>query len=150
MKYNGVLFTGKKKLIVILLIFAVSLFGKPIAVTSEQVESVLGKSPKLIDIRQPHEWKEIGMIPNSYKMTFFDKNGKQNLPKWLVIFQRVVKSPDQPFGLVSTYTKDAKFVANILSSMGYRKVYYLEGGITDWVKNSGRVIDPDNRPTLKK
>ena len=62
----------------------------------------------------------------------------------------VVKSPDQPFGLDSTYTKDAKFVANILSSMGYRKVYYLEGGITDWIKNGGRVIDPDNRPTLKK
>lgn len=140
----------KRFLIFVFVFFTMSLFAKPIAISSEQVENVLGKSPKIIDIRQPSEWKKTGMIPNSYKMTFYDKKGQQNLPKWLVVFQRVVKSPDQPFGLVSHDTVDAKFVANILSSMGYRKVYYVKGGMTEWLNSGGKVIDPDNRPKLRK
>lgn len=134
----------------VLILLSINLFAKPIAVSSEQVANVLGKSPKLIDLRGPKEWKKTGMIPNSYKMTFYHKKGKKDLAKWLNVFQRVVKSPNQPFGLVSTHTKKAKAVAKFLSSMGYRKVYYLDGGIADWIEQGGQVIELNKRPTLKK
>jgi rhodanese-related sulfurtransferase len=100
---------------------------------NQALQALLAEGVPVIDIRRAEEWRETGVIENSHLLTFFDQQGRYNLPEWLAALGKIVASKDQPFILICRTGNRTGLLSRALSEqLGYRKVYNVSKGITDW------------------
>jgi len=126
-----------KKTIFALLLLATSLMAELTQVwaTPEFAE----KNIKIIDIRTPAEWKETGIIKDSYTITFFDERGNFNVANFLKQLNSVVKK-DEQFALICRVGSRTGMVSEFLSEkLGY-KVINLKGGIMKMIHDGYKTV----------
>jgi hypothetical protein len=46
-------------------------------------------------VRRQDEYQQYGIIPNAHKLTFFDKNGKYNIERWLHDLSKIVETTER-------------------------------------------------------
>jgi len=110
-------------------------------ITNKNLELAIKEGIAVIDIRRLDEWKDTGLVPSSHKLTFFDENGKYDLTKWMIDFEKIVKNKNQKFILVCRSARRTGIVGNFLSEKaGYQNVYHLEGGIVSWMKDKKKTV----------
>ena len=111
-------------------------------INNTELQQMMDKNVKVIDIRLPEEWKQTGVIENSELLTFFFKTGQVN-PNFASQFQRIVGTKDQPVAIICRTGNRSKaasdFVAN---SLGYTNVYNVTHGITGWIREGKKVVAP--------
>lgn len=102
----------------------------------EQVQAKIEQGVAIIDVRRQDEYDQYGVIPNSHKMPFFDKNGQYNLQAWLSDLAKAVPNQDTPFVLVCAYANRTKTIGRFLhAKTGYKNIFELAGGINGgWLK----------------
>lgn len=106
-----------------------------------ELESKIKENVIVIDIRTPPEWKELGIVPTSKKIMFFDEKGKYNVQEWMDKFTSHVKDKEQAFILVCRSGNRTGVVGNFLSKkLGYKNVFHLENGIKSWIKENKEVV----------
>jgi len=128
------------KALFLFLLFFSPLFAKEGKLSTSQLEALLRKNIVIIDIRREDEWKKTGIIPNSYRLTFYNKKNEYNMKRWLYIFARLVKSKNNTFVLVSSNSKRAKKVAQILiEEKNYKNAHYLDKGINKWIREDKKL-----------
>lgn len=116
--------------------------GDLIGIDPKQLQEKIDKNIVVVDIRTPPEWKELGIVPTSKTIMFFDQNGKYDVQRWMGEFSKYVKDKDQPFVLVCRSGNRTGAVGKFLSTqLGYKNVFHLQNGIKSWIK--------ENRDTLK-
>ena len=131
-----------KTLIIINVLFASSAFSDVIEIGNIELKSLLQKKIPLIDIRRTDEWKSTGIVENSILMTFFDKNGKANTNEWLKELNQIAKKND-PVILICRTGRRTGIISKFLSEkVGYRLIYDVTDGITDWIKKGNTVVVP--------
>lgn len=126
-------------------------------ISTEQFQRQQKTGIAVIDIRRLDEFQQYGIIPNTHKMTFFDKNGKYNTQKWLSDLAKIVPTKDTPFILVCAHANRTKTVGRFLSDkIGYKNVQELSGGIINgWIGKGlkttklANTIDTTNKPWYK-
>lgn len=119
-----------KNIILIILLNFSFLYAEFRSINELKVNEALLKNVVVIDIRRADEWERYGIIKGSHKLTFFDKYGKYDTSKWMSEFKKLVKSKEQPFILVCAHANRSKSLGKMLSSsLHYKNVYELEGGI---------------------
>lgn len=125
------------KLILTLLILTISLFADLIGINPSQLQNQIDKNILVIDIRTPPEWIELGVVPTSKKIMFFDERGQYNVEAWMNEFSKYIKDKNQPFVLVCRSGNRTGVVGNFLSKQaGYKNVYHLENGIKSWIREN--------------
>jgi len=131
------------KIILIINSFFVSLaFSDVIEIENNELKSLLQKRIPLIDIRREDEWKSTGIVENSILMTFFDKNGKANTNEWLKELNKIANKND-PVILICRTGRRTGIISKFLSEkVGYRLIYDVTDGITDWIKKGNTVVNP--------
>ena len=130
------------KLLIITLLFFTYSCAQVRAINNDQLQEYLKKNIVVIDIRTEKLWNKTGIIPQSYKVNFYNEKGKANQRRWLYIFARLVRNKSTLFVLVSQKGKEAKEVAELLhEDIGYQKVLYLKNGISAWIDDDRKVID---------
>ena len=131
------------KIILIINVLSASLaFSDVIEIGNIELKSLLQKRIPLIDIRRKDEWKSTGIVENSILMTFFDKNGKANTNKWLKELNEIAKKND-PVILICRTGRRTGIISKFLSEkVGYRLIYDVTDGITDWIKKGNTVVNP--------
>ena len=131
------------KIILIINVFVVSLaFSDVIEMGNIELKSLLQKKIPLIDIRRKDEWKSTGIVENSILMTFFDKNGKANTNEWLKELNKIANKND-PVILICRTGRRTGIISKFLSEkVGYRLIYDVTDGITDWIKKGNTVVNP--------
>jgi rhodanese-related sulfurtransferase len=97
------------------------------------------KNIKIIDIRTPAEWKETGIVKDSYTIMFFDEKGNFNLKSFLTQLNNVVKK-DEPFALICRVGSRTGMVSKFLSEKLNYKVINLKGGITKMIKEGYKTV----------
>ena len=113
-----------------------------IEVSNSQLKSLLENNVPIIDIRREEEWKATGIIENSILMTFFDKNGKPNTSDWLNKLNQIASKKD-PIVLICRTGRRTGIVAKFLSEkLGYKSIYDVTDGITEWLKEGNIVVKP--------
>lgn len=91
------------------------------------------KGLKVIDIRTPAEWKETGIVKDSYTLMFFDEKGQYDVMKFIKSLDRIVKK-DEKFALVCRTGSRTGMVSEFLAKdLGYN-VIDLQGGLVKLVK----------------
>ena len=117
-------------------------FSDVIEIGNIELKSLLQKKIPLIDIRRKDEWKSTGIVENSILMTFFDKNGKANTNEWLKELNKIANKND-PVILICRTGRRTGIIAKFLSEkVGYRLIYDVTDGITDWIKKGNTVVNP--------
>jgi len=125
------------KILFVLLLLATSLLAE--LKQEWATESFLNKHIKIIDIRTPAEWRETGIVKDSYPIMFFDEQGNYDVPKFLKALDKVVKK-DEQFALICRVGSRTGMVSEFLSKdMGY-KVINLKGGIMKMISEGYRPV----------
>ena len=131
-----------KIILIINLLVASFAFSDVIEIGNIELKSLLQKKIPLIDIRRKDEWKSTGIVENSILMTFFDKNGKANTNEWLKELNKIANKND-PVILICRTGRRTGIIAKFLSEkVGYRLIYDVTDGITDWIKKGNTVVNP--------
>ena len=131
-----------KIILIINVLFASFAFSDVIEIGNIELKSLLQKKIPLIDIRRKDEWKSTGIVENSILMTFFDKNGKANTNEWLKELNKIAKKND-PVILICRTGRRTGIISKFLSEkVGYRLIYDVTDGITDWIKKGNTVVNP--------
>jgi rhodanese-related sulfurtransferase len=127
--------------IFLILITAIFAFADFKGINPSQLQEMINKNITVIDIRTPPEWKEVGTIPTSKKIMFFDEKGQYDVQNWLYEFSKDVKDKEQAFVLVCRSGNRTETVGNFLSKqLGFKNVYHLQDGIKSWIKE-GKEVD---------
>ena len=131
-----------KIILIINVLVASFAFSDVIEIGNIELKSLLQKNIPLIDIRRKDEWKSTGIVENSILMTFFDKNGKANTNEWLKELYKIAKKND-PVILICRTGRRTGIISKFLSEkVGYRLIYDVTDGITDWIKKGNTVVNP--------
>ena len=135
-------FYAFKIILIINVLVASFAFSDVIEIGNIELKSLLQKNIPLIDIRRKDEWKSTGIVENSILMTFFDKNGKVNTNEWLKELNKIANKND-PVILICRTGRRTGIIAKFLSEkVGYRLIYDVTDGITDWIKKGNTVVNP--------
>ena len=135
-------FYAFKLILIINVLVASFAFSDVIEIGNIELKSLLQKNIPLIDIRRKDEWKSTGIVENSILMTFFDKNGKANTNEWLKELNKIANKND-PVILICRTGRRTGIIAKFLSEkVGYRLIYDVTDGITDWIKKGNTVVNP--------
>ena len=131
-----------KIILIINILVASFAFSDVIEIGNVELKSLLEKKIHLIDIRRKDEWKSTGIVENSILMTFFDKNGKANTNEWLKELNKIANKND-PVILICRTGRRTGIISKFLSEkVGYRLIYDVTDGITDWIKKGNTVVNP--------
>ena len=131
-----------KIILIINILVASFAFSDVIEIGNIELKSLLQKNIPLIDIRRKDEWKSTGIVENSILMTFFDKNGKANTNEWLKELNKIANKND-PVILICRTGRRTGIISKFLSEkVGYKLIYDVTDGITDWIKKGNTVVNP--------
>lgn len=111
-----------------------SLHAEIRGISVSELEHLKHLGVKIIDIRKQNQIDKTGIIPTSYKLNFYQKDGSINRVIWLKRFVNLVNGRHLKFVLISKDGEQAKLGAKILQDeKGYTHPYYLKGGIKAWL-----------------
>jgi len=107
-------------------------------VSNEELEKLLDQGVTLVDIRLPEEWRQTGIIKGSHTITLFDKNGR--VAEDFISKFSAITSPEKPVALICRTGNRSRAASTMLvKQLGYKDVYNVTKGITDWIRN-GRPV----------
>lgn len=107
-------------------------------VNNSEMENLLAKGTKIIDIRRPEEWKQTGVVKGSILLTAFDGRG-QIVPSFPRALEETV-SKDEPFILICrTGNRTSAIALPLAEQLGYKHVINAAHGITSWIKEGHEV-----------
>jgi rhodanese-related sulfurtransferase len=130
-----------KKLVILLGVLSVSLFGGFKSVDANEFEKLIKKGYVTIDIRTPQEWRQTGIIKGAHKMMFFMPNGQPDLAEWFYNLGRLVKDKNQPILIYCAHANRTKALGQGLEQMGFKNVYELKGGIEHgWMRSGKKTV----------
>jgi rhodanese-related sulfurtransferase len=94
---------------------------------------------KVVDIREPWEWEETGVVEGSHLITAFDAQGRIR-PDFAARLQEAV-SPDEEMVLICrTGNRSGVLAPALAEQLGYGKIRNVTRGILPWIQGGGRVV----------
>jgi rhodanese-related sulfurtransferase len=129
-----------KILAICLLLVTSQAFSEVKDVDNQEIMSLMQSGVPIIDIRRAEEWSDTGVIKQSNLLTFFDKQGKHNIDKWLPELKKIVKEGD-PVIIICRSGKRSGIVSKFLDEQSnFTNVYNASGGILSWVNANKKTI----------
>jgi len=116
------------KKLFILALFIGQLFASNILATQQNILKLKQENIPIIDIRLPVEWENTGIIPNTYKITFFTRNGDIN-PTFFDKLKKYNITKSSKFAIICRTGHRSKIAAELIKRNGYNKVINLKGGM---------------------
>ena len=108
-------------------------------VSNEELEKLLDQGITLVDIRRPEEWRQTGIVKSSHTITLFDGNGR--IVEDFVSKFSAIASPEKPVALICRTGNRTRAASTMLiKQLGYKDVYNVTRGITDWIRNGKPVV----------
>ena len=136
----------KKKLLALTFFFllnSIQLFAEIYEVDNEKIKMLLENSVPLIDIRTEGEWRETGIINNSYLLTFFDNEGNYDFKKWMIEVGEIADE-NGPVIIMCRSGRRSRIVSNmIIKENSEYLIYHATNGIKYWIESSNRTVKPD-------
>ena len=133
----------QSQFVICLYILTTQAFAEVKEVNNQEIMSLMQSGVPIIDIRRAEEWSDTGVIKQSNLLTFFDKQGKHNIDKWLPELKKIVKEGD-PVIIICRSGKRSGIVSKFLDEQAnYTNVYNAAGGMLHWISSKNKIIKID-------
>ena len=103
-------------------------------IENKELENMLSRGVKIVDVRRPDEWKKTGTVKESKRLTAFDGKGRF-VSGFLAAFGEIVKPDDEIILICRTGNRSAILAHMLTERTGYKHVYNVKAGISKWVKD---------------
>ena len=133
----------QSQFVICLYILTTQAFAEVKEVNNQEIMSLMQSGVPIIDIRRAEEWSDTGVIKQSNLLTFFDKQGKHNIDKWLPELKKIVKEGD-PVIIICRSGKRSGIVSKFLDEQAdFTNVYNASGGMLSWINSNNKTIKPN-------
>ena len=133
----------QSQFVIYLYILTTQAFAEVKEVNNQEIMSLMQSGVPIIDIRRAEEWSDTGVIKQSNLLTFFDKQGKHNIDKWLPELKKIVKEGD-PVIIICRSGKRSGIVSKFLDEQAdFTNVYNASGGMLSWINSNNTTIKPN-------
>ena len=126
------------RLFIVTLLFISSLYADVINISAKQLAE-MQNNLLIVDIRTKPEWKETGILAQSYPITFFQEDGSYNLQSFMEQIIKLNPKKEKARAIICRSGNRSVPVADFLSQQGY-KVYNVQRGIIEWQSQHRPVI----------
>jgi rhodanese-related sulfurtransferase len=127
-------------LMMLLLLMVNNSFAKVGNLSADELIAAQKQGVVIIDIRTPEEWQDVGTVPNSERIMFYDQDRKPLVKEFMAEFEKVVADKDQPFILVCrTGSRTGRVTKFLDQQMGYTQGAHLAKGMKKWVAEKREV-----------
>jgi len=110
-------------------------------IDNSQLKSLISRGVPLVDIRRADEWRQTGIIEGSKMITAFDGRG-QLVRNFIAEFGKVAGPDDEVIVICRTGNRTGVISRGLSEQLGYKKIFNVRRGITDWIKQGNTVIKP--------
>ncbi len=108
-------------------------------IDNRELASLVADGVTVVDIREPWEWEQTGVIEGSHLITAFDPQGRLE-PDFLPRFASLV-GPEDEVVLICRTGNRTSFLASALSEqLGYERIRNVTHGILPWIQSGGSVV----------
>jgi rhodanese-related sulfurtransferase len=108
-------------------------------INNRELARLIEAGVKVVDIREPWEWQQTGVIEGSHLITAFDAQGRIE-PDFASRLAGVV-SPDEEVVIICRTGNRSGVLAPLLAEqLGYAKLRNVTQGILPWIQSGGRVV----------
>jgi peptidylprolyl isomerase len=94
---------------------------------------------KVVDIREPWEWAETGVIEGSHLITAFDAQGRVQ-PDFVPLLRDVVQPDEEVIFICRTGNRTGVLTRALAEQMGFENIRNVTDGILPWIQGGGRVV----------
>ena len=130
-----------KKIILAMLLLSITLFAEFKTIDNATFKKLKKEGVLVIDIRTKGEWKDIGIIGGSHKMTFFSEQGRPLFADWFFELGKILKDKSEPFIIYCAHASRTSELGKFLTKEGFKNVYELKDGIeAGWIKAGEKVV----------
>ncbi len=103
-------------------------------ISNSELKSLLEEGGvTLVDIRRPEEWKQTGIVAGSEMITAFTKRGGLH-PEFADKFLKRFTPEDRVIIICRTGNRTERLAQALVKELGWKNVYNVEKGITDWIR----------------
>lgn len=113
--------------------------------SNQQMQQMMDENVVRVDIRRAEEWQQTGVIEGSHLLTFFDKNGKYDMQKWLDELSKIVDKNDKIVLICRSGNRTGMVGSFLDQKLDYPQVYHLKNGISRW-DGQKKQLDPAKVP----
>lgn len=134
----------KTKLLLLLLLTLLPVLAQAeiINIDNSQLQELMAQQVPLVDIRTAPEWSETGIVAGSHMLTFFDTNGKYDAQGWLGQLAPIA-GKDEPVILICRTGRRTGIISKFMDEqVGYKTVYNVTRGISDWIGKGKSTVAP--------
>lgn len=115
-----------------------------ININNQQLQELMQQGVPLYDIRRVDEWKMLGVIKGSHKLTFVDASGRL-MPSFLPEFTKNIAKDEPVIILCHVGSRSASLAKYLMKEQGYTTVYNVEDGINGWIREGLPVVGKRRR-----
>ena len=107
-------------------------------IENKELENMLSRGVKIVDIRRPDEWEKTGTVKQSKRLTAFDSRGRF-VPSFSRSFRKFFKPDDEIILICRTGNRSAILAHMLTKKSEYHKIYNVKGGISSWIEEKRTV-----------
>lgn len=129
---------------VLLLSMASTAYADVAEIDNTKLEELMASGVAVIDVRRRDEWELTGVIDGAHTLTFFDKQGRYDVGKWLQALDKIAPK-GEPVVLICAAGVRSKNIADLLDKrLGYSGVSNHTQGMLNWVSSGKPVVKYSN------
>lgn len=137
-----VIFVFRLMGIISILLLSLPLYAQVSHVNNDELKQLMAQGVPVIDVRRPEEWRQTGVVEGSHLLTFFDKQGRYDVDKWMTEFSSIA-GPDDPVVLICRTGNRTGTISKFLDQqLSYKKLNNVSKGITHWIRQGNATVKP--------
>ena len=99
----------------------------------KELETMLSRGVKIMDIRRPDEWRKTGIVEGSERLTAFDGKG-HFVKSFPTALRNFAKPDDEIIFICRTGNRSAVLAQMLTEQAKYKQVYNVKDGIVKWIE----------------
>ena len=128
-----------KILLFIFILFSKYSTAEVIYIDNRELNDLIEKEIKIVDVRTQNEWKSAGIIKGSILISLLDKKNKFIFENWYEDFNKKM-SKNVSVIFVCAVGVRSKFISNLVNKKKPDlKIYNLKKGINDWIRSGNKI-----------
>ncbi|TVR67537.1 MAG: rhodanese-like domain-containing protein, partial [Gemmatimonadales bacterium] len=108
-------------------------------IDNRELARLIDDGVMVVDIREPWEWEQTGVIEGSHLITAFDPQGRLE-PEFLPSFASLVGPEDEVVLICRTGNRTSFLALALSEQLGYERIRNVTHGILPWIQSGGPVV----------